>query len=210
MMISRRSFLKAGARAGAAALLLAFPGAAYAEGEKEQTNALDGASIQQSASEDGYLRIKLDSISRSVYKDEEPSCLVLLGFTVTNLTGETVWLYHLHSNPFGEYYDGSGCIGGTFGDQAFQAQITRNDKMVQAEQTSEDGSGTCVSYGVGPGETIQVNATGSMNSAAGTLTLTFTPPEQPGANAGAHNTIHTFEVAFSEPCTSGSLQIAYL
>ena len=37
---------------------------------------------------------------------------VLLGFTVTNLTGEPVWIYHVHSNAFGQYEDGSQTIGG--------------------------------------------------------------------------------------------------
>lgn len=206
-MISRRSFLKGSAMAGAAALMLAFPAGACAE---EGQNAFEGAAILQSASEDGYLRMTLDSVSRSRYKDGEPSCLVLLGFTVTNLTAEPVWLYHVHDNPFGEYYDGSGVIEGTFGSQTFKAQISRNDKMAQSQQPSEDGSDPGIAYGINPGQTIQISASGSLNSDAGTLTLTFSPPEQQGANAGAHDTTHTFEVSFSEPCTSDSLQMAYL
>lgn len=208
MLISRRSFLKGTARAGAAALLLTLPVPAHAASDK-QMSAADSVKILQATSEDAYLQIKLDSVSRSVYGQQEPSCLVLLGFSVTNRTSEPVWLYHLHGNPFGEYYDGSTGISGTFQDQAFQVQITRSDDMAQADQTTADGT-VCTAYGVNPGETIEVTATGSMSSEAGTLTLTFTPPEQHGANAGAHDTTHTFKVEFSQKCDSSSLQMAYL
>lgn len=209
MMISRRSFLKGSARVGAAALALAMQPAAFAAGEN-QLAAKDSVQIVQSASEDSCLRITLDSVSRSVYAQQEPSCLVLLGFSVTNLTGEPVWLYHLHGNPFGAYDDGSNSIGGTFNGEPFKAQITRNDQMAESDQTTADGSETCIYYGVNPGETIELTITGSMSSEAGTLTLTITPPEQPGANAAAHNTAHTFEVQFTQKCSSGSVQMAYL
>lgn len=208
MLISRRSFLKGTARAGAAALLLTLPVPACAASDK-QLSGRDSVKILQATSEDAYLQIKLDSVSRSVYGQQEPSCLVLLGFSVTNRTSEPVWLYQLHGNPFGAYYDGSTGISGTFLDKAFQIEITRNDSMAQTDQTTADGK-VYSAYGVNPGETIQMTATGSMSSEAGTLTLTLTPPEQPGANAGAHDTTHTFEVEFSQKCDSSSVQMAYL
>lgn len=209
MKISRRTFLKRSAQAGAAAaLMLAFPLAASA-GSREEENGLEEVTIKTPSTEDGYLRVTLDTVSRSAYQDNPASSLVMLGFTVTNRTGSPVWLYHVHGNAFGQYEDGSSTIGGSFGGQAFKAQITRNDQMAQSEQTSEDGSGVCVSYGVNPGQTIQVSATGSMSSEAGTLTLTFSPPEQTGPNEGVHNSVYTFEVEFPHKCTSDSLQMAY-
>lgn len=208
MMISRRSFLKGSAKAGAAVLMLAFPMAAQADSGKDEINGMGGVQIVQSTSEDGYLRVTLDTVSRSVYREEEPSCVVLLGFTITNLTSQPVWLYHVHSNAFGEYSDGSGVVGGSFAGQPFQAQMARSDEMAEAQQTT--GDDPYVSYGINPGQTIEVSANGSMSSGAGTLTLTFNPPEQDGANAGAHNSTYTFEVTFSETCTSGTMQMAYL
>lgn len=211
MMISRRSFLKCGAEAGAAALSLAFPLAAHAQdGTDQQNSGMGGVEIAQSTAEDGYLRITLNTISRSIYKDAEPSCLVLLGFNVTNLTGEPVWLYHVRGSAFGQYEDGSGRINGSFGDQAFQAQIARSEEMAESDQSTGDGTDSRISYGVNPGQTIGVSATGALNSGTGTLTLTFTPPEQSGANAGVHNSTYTFTVNFSEPCGPDDLQMAYL
>lgn len=209
MIISRRAFLKGSARVGAAALALALPTAAYADGEN-QLDAMDSVRIVQSASKDSCLRITLDSVSRSVYAQQEPSCLVLLGFSVTNLTGEPVWLYHLHSNPFGAYDDGSNSIGGSFNGEPFKAQFTRNDQMAESDQTTADGSDVCIYYGVNPGDTIEMTMTGSLSSEAGTLTIAITPPEQAGANAAAHNTTHTFKVEFSQKCDAGSVQMAYL
>lgn len=208
MKISRRAFLKYSAQAGAAALMLAFPKAACAASLEEQ-NGLEKVTIKTPAAEDGYLKVTLDTVSRSAYKDQPGSSLLMLGFTVTNLTGSPVWLYHVHGNPFGEYEDGSSTISGSFGGQPFQAQITRNDQMAQEDQTSADGSEPYIAYGVSPGQTIQVSATGSMSSEAGTLTLTFSPPEQSGANAGVHSSVYTFEVEFPQKCTSDSLQMAY-
>lgn len=209
MMISHRSFLKYSAAAGAAALNLAFPLAARAETADQENGGQGGVEILQSTAEDGYLRVTLNTVSRSVYRDKEPACLVLLGFTVTNLTGEPVWIYHVHSNAFGQYEDGSQTIGGSFGGEAFQAQITRSEKMAQTTQAAADGDGQYVFYGVNPGQTIDVGATGTISSGAGTLTLTFTPPEQPGPNAGVHDSTHTFTVKFGQACGPDDLQMAY-
>lgn len=208
MMISRRSFLKGSVRAGAAALMLAFPMAAQADSGNNEINGMGGVQIIQSTSEDGYLRVTMDTVSRSVYRQGEPSCLVLLGFTITNLTSQPVWLYHVRSNAFGEYSDGSDRITGSFGGQSFQAQMARSEEMAQSEQTI--GDEPYISYGINPGQTIEVSANGSMSSEAGTLTLTLNPPEQNGANAGVHNSTYTFEVTFSEKCNSGDMQMAYL
>lgn len=211
MMISRRSFLKCSAAAGAAALNLAFPlGASAEEGLGQQNGGSGGVEITQSTAEDSYLRVTLNTVSRSVYREAEPSCLVLLGFTITNRTGNPVWIYHVHDNPFGQYQDGSETIGGSFGDQAFQAQITRSEKMAQTTQSTGDGTESSTYYGVNPGQTIDVSATGTMGSGAGTLTLTFTPPEQEGPNAGVHSSTHTFTVKFGEACGPDDLQMAYL
>ena len=211
MIISRRSFLKCSAAAGAAALSLAFPLAASAqEGLDQHNGGKGGVEITQSTTEDGYLRVTLNTVSRSVYRQAEPSCLVLLGFTVTNLTGSPVWIYHAHSNAFGQYEDGSETIGGSFGDQAFQAKITHSEKMAQSEQSTGDGGESSVYYGVNPGQTLDISATGTMGSGAGTLTLTFTPPEQAGPNAGVHSSTHTFTVHFGEACGPDDLQMAYL
>lgn len=210
MMISRRSFLKYSAAAGAAALNLAFPLAARAQtGAGQENGGQGGAEITQSTAGDGYLQVTLNTVSRSVYRDSEPACLVLLGFEVTNRTGEPVWLYRVRSNAFGQYEDGSQTISGSFGDQAFQAQITRSDEMAQSTQTDGDGT-EWVFYGVNPGQTIGVSANGAVSSGAGTLTLTFTPPEQTGANAAVHNSTYTFTVNFGQPCGPDDLQMAYL
>lgn len=209
MLISRRSFLKGSARAGAAALLLAVPMGAHAE-SYEAENALEEVKISQPAAEDGYLRVTLDTVSRSTYKNDVNSSLLMLGFSVTNRTSETVWLYHVHGYPMGEYYNGSNCVQGTFHDQAIQVQMVLSDKMTKLDQTSEDGKNLCISYGVGPGETIELTATGSMSSEAGTLTLTLNPPEQHGGNAGAHSSNYTFEVEFPQKCGPDGVQMAYL
>ena len=157
--------MKGGARVGAAALMLAFPLAAAAEGDQEQ-NGLDEVKILQSAAEDGYLRITLDTVSRSANKDNPDSSLVMLGFSVTNLTAAPVWLYHVHGYPMREYYDGSNCAAGTFQGQAIQTQMVLSDQMVKLDQSTDEGKNLCVSYGVNPGETIQLTITGSMASEA--------------------------------------------
>lgn len=208
MMISRRAFLKGGASVGAAALMLAFPLAAAAEGDQEQ-NGLDEVKILQSAAEDGYLRITLDTVSRSANKDNPDASLVMLGFSVTNLTAAPVWLYHVHGYPMREYYDGSNCAAGTFQGQAIQTQMVLSDQMVKLDQSTDEGKNLCVSYGVNPGETIQLTITGSMASEAGTLSLTLTPPEQHGANADAHHSTYSFAVEFPQKCTPDSVQIGY-
>lgn len=176
----------------------------------DQTNAMGNVQIVRSTSSDSYLKVVLDTVSRSAYKDNPSSSLVLLGFTVTNLSSQPVWLYHVHGNAFGEYYDGSGVVGGSFAGQPFQAQLVRSEDMAESDQSTGADGELCISYGVNPGQTVEVSANGTMSSGAGTLTLSFNPPEQHGASAAAHNTTHTFEVTFPEACSPGDMQMAYV
>ena len=98
---------------------------------------------------------------------------------------------------------------GSFEGQAFQAQITRSEKMAQTTQAAADGDGQYVFYGVNPGQTIDVGATGTISSGGRHPDPQLYPAGTAGPNAGVHDSTHTFTVKFGQACGPDDLQMAY-